>query len=59
MVRKSGSIPLVFIMKKNKINKEIRQARKELRKIYIKYTKELFDVVSKIDKALEGLEVKD
>jgi len=44
---------------KKKLNKEIRQARKELRKIYIKYTKELFDIVSKIDKTLENLELKD
>jgi len=37
-------------------NKEIKEARIALRKLYNKYTKELFDVVSKIDKALESLE---
>ena len=38
------------------MNKEINEARKSLRRIYEKYTKELFDVVSKVDKMLEGLE---
>jgi len=38
------------------MNKEIRNARISLRNIYTKYTKELFEVVNKIDKALEKLE---
>ncbi len=38
------------------MNKEIKEARESLRKIYKKYTDELFEIVSKIDKALEKLE---
>jgi len=38
------------------MNKEIKEARVSLRKIYNQYNKELFEVVSKIDKMLEGLE---
>ncbi len=38
------------------MNKEITEARKQLRKIYIKYTEELFGIVSKVDKMLEGLQ---
>ncbi len=41
------------------VTKEIRKARKELRKIYVKYTDELFEVVSKIDKTLERLENRE
>ena len=37
-------------------NKEIKEARVNLRKIYNQYNKELFQVISKIDKMLEGLE---
>jgi len=37
---------------------EIGEAREALRKIYVKYTDELFAVVEKIDRALEMLEVK-
>ena len=37
-------------------SKEIRQARIQLRKLYIKYTDELFRIVSRVDKSLEGLE---
>jgi len=36
--------------------KEIEKARRNLRKLYIKYTDELFDVINKIDKFLEGLQ---
>jgi len=38
------------------MNKEIKEARISLRKIYNQYAKELFEVISKIDKALEKLE---
>ena len=40
----------------NKINKQIIEARKSLRKIYSKYTKELYDITLKIDKYLEGIQ---
>ena len=36
--------------------KEITEARKNLRKLYVKYTDELFGVVTKIDNMLERLE---
>jgi len=39
-----------------KIEKEIRDARESLRKIYTKYTEELCKVVTKIDNMLEELE---
>ena len=39
--------------------KEIEKARRNLRKLYIKYTDELFDVINKIDKFLEGLQDGD
>ena len=38
------------------MNKQIKEARKQLRKLYIKYTDELFEIVSKVDKTLEKLE---
>lgn len=34
---------------------EIIKARKHLRKIYIKYTEELHNIITKIDKTLEKL----
>ena len=39
-----------------KINKQIIEARNNLRKLYIKYTDELFEITSKVDKYLEGLQ---
>ena len=41
------------------INKQIREARKNLRKIYTQYAKELYEVTLKIDKYLSTLEQKD
>jgi hypothetical protein len=40
------------------INSNILDARKTLRKLYEKYTKEFYDITLKIDKYLEGLEIK-
>ena len=35
------------------MNKEIRTARKHLRELYVKYTKELYQITLKIDKYLD------
>ena len=42
-----------------KINKQINEARNNLRKLYEKYTKELFEITTKIDKYLEALQDED
>jgi hypothetical protein len=41
---------------KTKINKQIIEARQSLRKIYGKYSKELYNITIKVDKYLEGLQ---
>ena len=46
-------------MKKRRLERDIRQARVELRKVYQKYTLLLHDVTEKVDKYLEKLEGKD
>lgn len=46
-------------MEETNKQKEIKEARINLRKIYNQYTEELFEVIDKIDKALEKLEIKD
>lgn len=40
------------------INSNIIDARKKLRKLYEKYSKEFYEITNKIDKYLESLEVK-
>jgi hypothetical protein len=42
-----------------KIDKEILKSRKNLREIYERYSKELFQVINKIDHALELLQEKE
>jgi len=42
-----------------KPTKQITKARKQLRNLYKKYTDELFEVVTKIDKFLEGIQEED
>jgi len=42
-----------------KIDNQILSARKNLRNIYEKYTKEFYDITLKIDKYLGELEVKN
>jgi len=40
------------------LNKNIENAREELRRLHSKYQKEFFEINNKIDKYLESLEVK-
>jgi len=46
-------------MQKKKMEKNIRKARETLRNLHRKYQTELFEITSKIDKFLEGLENKE
>ena len=39
-----------------KTENQIKEARKSLRKLYVKYTQELFEIVIKIDKFLEAMQ---
>jgi hypothetical protein len=49
-------IIIYFIIKKKPIKKEIGNARNDLRELYKRYGKELFDIADKIDKHLGELE---
>ena len=42
--------------KKKNVSKQTKEARETLRRIYLKYQKELHEVVMKIDRMLEVLE---
>jgi len=43
-------------MEKKKLDNKIEDARRTLIKLYKKYTEELFEITTKIDKYLEGLQ---
>ena len=50
------SLIFYFITRKKPIKKEIGNARNDLRELYKRYGKELFDIADKIDKHLEELQ---